>query len=211
MSIVVKICGLRDPAALEAAIEAGADFVGFVFAPSKRRVTPEEAAALRRQIGADRPRAVGIFVDESPATVRTVADTVGLDVVQLCGVESPEEDWGRPVIRAVRPRKRVPWRSLAEWTARDARLLVDSFQPGAFGGSGEVGDWAIAARIARRWPILLAGGLRPENVEHAILAVRPWGVDVSSGVERDGQKDPAKIRAFVERARAAAQSQGETR
>jgi phosphoribosylanthranilate isomerase len=209
VSVVVKICGLRDPAALEAAVAAGADFVGVVFAPSPRRVTPDEAAALRRRIPDGGPRLVGVFVDEAPATVRAIADTVGLDVVQLCGAEPLETDWGRPVIRAVRPSGRVPWRLLTPWTTCGARLLVDAFQPGHYGGTGALGDWRVAARVARRWPILLAGGLRPENVAAAIATVRPWGVDVSSGVERDGRKDPATIVSFIERARAAAHAQGD--
>ena len=204
MSVAVKICGLREPRGLDAAIAAGADFVGFVFAPSRRRVTPEEAAALRRRVPPRGPATVGVFVDEPPATVRAVADVVGLDFVQRCGAEPPEADWGRPVLRAIRLRRRVPWRRLETWTSRGARLLVDSFTPGAFGGSGELGNWAVAARLAQRQPILLAGGLRPENVGAAIAAVRPWGVDVSSGVETDGEKDPAKISAFIAQARATA-------
>ncbi|MCS6801637.1 MAG: phosphoribosylanthranilate isomerase [Chloroflexota bacterium] len=211
MSVAVKICGLRDPAAVEAAVEAGAEFIGFVFAPSPRRVAPEEAAALRRRVPRGGPQIVGVFVNEAPATVRAIADTVGLDIVQLCGAESPQAEWGRPVIRAIRPAGRIPWRALAPWVAGGARLLVDSFKPGTFGGSGELGDWGLAARIARRWPILLAGGLRPDNVAAAIAAVRPWGVDVSSGVETAGRKDPAKIRAFVDQARAAFPKEGERR
>jgi phosphoribosylanthranilate isomerase len=201
--LLIKVCGLRDAAALSAAVEAGADLVGFVFAPSRRQVTPAVAAALVRLLPADGPRAVGVFVESDPATVRAIADTVGLAFVQLCGREQAGCDWGRPVIRALRPHHRVPWRELARWAATGARLLIDSWQPGSAGGSGVVGDWRLARRIAARYPLLLAGGLTPDNVAAAIAAVAPAGVDVSSGVETAGEKEPAKIRAFIQRARAA--------
>ncbi|MFN8532172.1 MAG: phosphoribosylanthranilate isomerase [Dehalococcoidia bacterium] len=209
MSVAVKICGLRDELALETAIEAGADFVGFVFAPSKRRIAPEEAAMLVRRLGVAGPKAVGVFVDEDPAIVRVIADVAGLDLVQLCGSERPEEEWGRPVIRVIRPVRRAQWAAWAPWIARGARLHIDT--PGSAGGTGVVGDWTVASRVARRVPILLAGGLNPENVARAIAAVQPWGVDVSGGVERDGQKDPAAIRSFIQAARAARRPEGHQR
>ncbi|MCS7003463.1 MAG: phosphoribosylanthranilate isomerase [Dehalococcoidia bacterium] len=200
----VKICGLSTEEAIEAA--ADADYVGFVFAPSSRRVTPARAAALARRLPVSGgPRRVGLFVNEDPTTIRAIVETVGLDLVQLCGDETPSDAraLGAPVLRATRPVGEVVWDDLAEGTAI-GRLVVDAHRPGAYGGTGALADWTLASAIAARWPVMLAGGLTPDNVAAAIHIVRPWAVDTSSGVETEGHKDPTKIRAFVAAARAAA-------
>lgn len=203
--IAVKICGIKDATALEAAAEGGADYVGFVFAASRRKVTPDEAAALIRRLPERGPQAVGVFVDEQPGTVKAIADFAGLDMVQLCGNEtvSMAIGCGRPVIRSFQPRIRVSWQRYAAFVESGFRLMIDAYQPGLFGGTGTTGNWELAAKVARRYPILLAGGLTPETVGSAIAQVRPWGVDVSSGVETAGVKDPEKICAFLQAARAA--------
>jgi phosphoribosylanthranilate isomerase len=220
-----KICGLRDWAALAAAAEGGAALVGFVFAPSRRQVTPDAAAALihclRATYGAGAPLAVGLFVNETPARMVAFADACALDLVQLCGDEAPDAELlaalGRPVIRVLRPAAGSAPAVLAEAAAWQAaaqaadgaqgpvvglwgsRLLVglDTPHGGQYGGTGQTGDWALAAEVARHIPLMLAGGLTPANVAAACAMVRPWLADVSSGVEADGVKSPALIRAFL--------------
>jgi len=221
--MLVKICGLRTPAHALAAAAAGADALGLVFAPSRRQIGPAEAAAiaaaLRGRPG-PRPLLVGLFVNERPATINDLAAQVGLDAVQLSGDEPPADAGaiGLPVIKALRldgSAREAAWVALADELARGARgkgaraslpavptLLVDAHVPGAYGGTGARADWAKAAALAARLPLILAGGLAPGSVGHAIAAVRPAGVDVSSGVETDGVKDVAKIEAFIAAARA---------
>ncbi len=217
--MLVKICGLRTPEHALAATAAGADLIGLVFAPSKRRVTPEQAATIARAVRAapgPRPRLVGLFVNEDPATISAVAAHVGLELIQLSGDEpaSYADRIALPLIKAFRMDGSA---NEAAWLARldegpttqlvfgpsSLVLLVDAHVPGSYGGTGVTADWARAAELATRAPILLAGGLHPGNVAAAIAAVRPLGVDVSSGVESDGVKDPRKIEAFLGAARAA--------
>lgn len=203
----VKICGLQDEATALAAAAAGADFLGFVFAPSRRRVTPERArsaiAAVRSRAGALAPRMVGVFVDECPLLVADVAAYCGLDYVQLCGDESPSylRRLGVPVLLARPTRGEATLAALAPYRDLATLFLLDASTPGARGGTGRLCDWATASLVARHFPVLLAGGLTPANVADAIAAVRPAGVDVSSGVETDGRKDPDKIAAFVAQAK----------
>jgi len=223
--VAVKICGLREPGHALAAAEDGADLIGFVFAPSKRRVTPDEARtlvqALRGARGAAAPLMVGLFVNEAPERVATIVRECGLDLVQLCGDEPADPvalaTIGCPVIRILRPAEDEAEALVARWqaaaSAADAlagpapgpwgsRLLIglDAQHAGLYGGSGVLADWALAARLAAQGPVMLAGGLGPANVAAAIATVRPWAVDVSSGVETAGTKDPALIADFIRRA-----------
>jgi phosphoribosylanthranilate isomerase len=203
--VKVKICGVRRLVEAEAALAYGADFLGFVFyPPSPRNLAPEAAADLVAAIRAAVPRsdwaAVGVFVNEPAAWVNEIAERCGLDYVQLHGTESAEycAQMRRPVIKALR---------LAELEAEvlpadrygATRLLLDSQVPGYWGGTGARFDWAAARPYAGE--ALVAGGLTPDNVDEALAVLRPWGLDVSSGVERDGRKDPALIRAFLENVR----------
>lgn len=225
--VAVKICGLREAAHVAAAVMAGADMIGFVFAPSKRRITPAEAAALiagmRAHPGAT-PLAVGLFVNAPPEEIAATVAATGVDLVQLCGDEPPDAKAlvtiGCPVIRIVRATPATlaaAEAAIAAWQAAAAvadglagpvrgpwgsRLLIglDAPHAGAYGGTGVAADWTLAASLAARQPIMLAGGLTPENVAAAVAQVRPWAVDVSSGVETAGVKDPARIAAFAERA-----------
>lgn len=222
---VVKICGLRTLVDARAAADAGADVLGFNFyAGSKRCVSPEEArgivAALRAENG-PRPLACGLFVNAAPGEVRDTAARCGLDLVQLAGDESPEEiaAIGLPMVKTFRP---GPGENAAALAARIAPYLaaahalspgplgqpliplLDAAVPGAYGGTGTVGDWHLAADLHSRNAELrtpnffLAGGLTPENVGEAVRTVRPWGVDVASGVERaPGVKDAARVAAFL--------------
>ncbi len=204
---MVKICGLTGRADLEAAREAGADFVGFVFAPSRRQVTPAQVRAITQGLGPKgRPGLVGVFVDPDPAELEEVIDLCRLDRVQLSGTESPElcRRLRVPVWKTVHLAGPEALAALDRYAGLVEFFHLDAYVPGRYGGTGTAPDWGLAAQVARAHPAILAGGLTPENVAAAVGRVRPAGVDVSSGVETAGVKDPAKIRAFVRRARKAA-------
>lgn len=197
----VKICGIRTEAAAVAAVRAGADAVGFVFyPPSPRFVPPSRAAALARLLPPFVVR-VGVFVNAPVEVVEAVAREVGLDAVQLHGDEPPEvcARLRTRVIKAVRVDG-----ADAVVRARDysiCALLLDAHLPGRYGGTGRRFDWSLARALDR--PVILSGGLTPDNVAEAIRQARPYGVDVSTGVETDGEKDPEKIAAFVRAVREA--------
>lgn len=207
-AVWVKVCGIRDPDAARAAAEAGADAVGFVFAPARRRVTAEEA----RRLGSALPPGVarvGVFVDAPVAEILATARQAGLTHVQLHGAEPPEriEEIPLPVIKAVRLRGPGDLSRLGAYV-RAWAVVVEPHVEGQPGGAGVRLDLDLARaarehlrRLGFRGRFILAGGLTPESVAPAVQAVCPDGVDVSSGVETGGQKDPAKIVQFVERAR----------
>lgn len=211
MSVTVKICGLRTPQDALVACEAGADMIGLMFAPSRRQIDVRTAREIVDALRASRAgrdvAVVGVFVDEQPTTIAAIAVATGLDWIQMSGHEVLETiaDVPLPVIKALRfdgDPSEAAW--LAEPAGCDAApLLVDAHVVGSYGGAGVLGDWRRAAELAARRPVLLAGGLTVDNVAAAIATVRPWGVDVSSGVETDGLKDHAKIEAFVQAAKAA--------
>ncbi len=211
----VKICGIANETDARAAADAGAELLGFVFyPPSPRYVSPSRAreivAEIRKRDLA--LRTVGVFVNEPLETVRAAMEIAQLDLAQLHGAETPT------MLQALQPRA---YKALAARDAESARALVETFRAAAHGaapaflvdappaqlpgGNGSRADWTIAREIARAFPILLAGGLTGENVQAAITQVQPWGVDVSSGVERaPGLKDHRKLRAFIARAKGAA-------
>ena len=208
----VKICGITNTEDARVAIDTGADMLGFIFyPPSPRYITLECAREIIRvtRQSSTVTRCVGVFVNEPLDHVRVVTETIGLDYVQLHGKETVE------TVAALAPRA---FKSLQPRDADDANVLVEKYrgaingnQPAFIvdgqpqklpGGNGTRADWTIAHEIAREFPILLAGGLNAENVVDAIRFVQPWGVDVSSGVERaPGLKDHDKVRAFVKRAK----------
>jgi phosphoribosylanthranilate isomerase len=209
---IVKICGLRSVEHALTAVEAGAELLGFIFAPSRRQVGPAEVAAIASAVGR-RASLVGVFVDEAPDRMETIARMCGLDALQLSGDEDERVLRGLPAERVVIKTLRLKGAPAEQgWLRADPsprlRLLVDAHVAGRYGGAGVVADWDQAASLARRREIVLAGGLTPDNVAEAIDRVRPWGVDVSSGVETDGVKDVAKIRAFVAAVRAADRERG---
>jgi phosphoribosylanthranilate isomerase len=208
----IKICGIRDKAHALVAAEAGADFIGLIFAPSKRQVTPTQArdiaSAVKESSGST--RVVGVFVNAPVSQVNEIADFCTLDWVQLSGDESWEycREIVEPVIKAIRIGQQSPVELYAELSAGSKLLaaqrfitLLDSQVEGEYGGTGESFNWNIARQVAREFPVIIAGGLDPENVAGLIETVRPWGVDVSSGVESNGLKDDSKIRAFVKAVR----------
>ena len=208
----VKICGVQRLTDAVAAAEAGADYVGLVFVPNRgRRLTDDEAQVIVSGLRASSgmiPKVVGLFADQPLAEVVRAVSTLGLDLVQLCGEESL--DYCRrvpvPVIKVLHVPDATgcdqdPVR-LAESVQqyRDAGHLVtlDRQVDGLQGGTGQSFDWNVAAEVSQLGhPLLLAGGLTPDNVAQAVSLVRPWGVDVSSGVETNGAKDPQKIRSFI--------------
>ncbi|ADC62535.1 phosphoribosylanthranilate isomerase [Allochromatium vinosum] len=196
----VKICGLTRVSDIAAVVAAGADAVGFVFHPaSPRAVTPEQAAGLCRALPPF-VTAVGLFVDASAETIDATLEQAPLDLIQFHGNESPEfcSGFGRRWIKALRMRPGIDLAAERERFAGADGLLLDAYEPGRAGGTGQCFDWArIPPDIAPE--ILLAGGLTPENVAEAIERVRPYGVDVSGGVEAArGLKDPELIFAFMQ-------------
>jgi phosphoribosylanthranilate isomerase len=208
----VKICGITRQQDADAAVAAGANALGFVFWPeSPRCIDPYRA----RSIVATLPpfvTAVGLFVNQQVEYINGVASLVRLGAVQLHGDESPEDAAmiGRPIVKAIGIAAGAAGVDLAiidRWGGRVIPLL-DAYDPARRGGTGRVVDWTAAARIARRRPTLLAGGLTPDNVADAIIRVQPFGVDVSSGVETSpGIKDRARLRALFERIHAVTTSQ----
>ena len=236
----IKICGCRSIEQALAAAEAGADFVGLMFAPSsRRRVEVEDASEIVRALGSPlagremdtppamyraaaddlrswyehgasalermlehkRPLTVGVFAGNDSEEINEIVDECGIDLIQLSG----GEPWSacllanRQVIKALHVGgDETAASALRRVEAGSAMaVMLDKADDAAFGGTGQALDWAVASGIAAALPVWLAGGLTPENVAQAVTAVRPWCVDVSSGVETDGVKDAAKIRAFV--------------
>ena len=194
----VKMCGMRTIAVACAAEEAGADYIGFIFVKKSRRyVTPETARAIARAV--HRVRTVGVFVDAPMDEVNQIAAFVGLDYVQLHGHEPAEiaRQSERPVIKAYRYGDDFDVDAANKYPAEI--ILVDSYLQGAAGGTGTVFAWQEAAReIARiTKPVLIAGGITAENVGEAAVIFHPFGVDVSGGLEEQGEKSEEKIRAFM--------------
>ena len=215
--IKVKICGIRELDDALAAAEAGADFIGMVFVPERhRRITPQEAKVIVdgvRNSGGAVPRIVGLFADQPLEEVTGVAKFCGLDLAQLCGKETVEYagQVGCDVIKVVHVAESASKTDDAGTGARVKEfsgvghlVTLDRYVEGIQGGTGKGFDWGVAASLSQAGhPFMLAGGLMPENVSGAIAEVRPWGVDVSSGVETAGKKDHQKIRDFIQNARAA--------
>jgi phosphoribosylanthranilate isomerase len=239
----VKICGCRTIEDASAAAEAGADFIGLMFAESGRKISVEEAseivrslgkplremeqeappaafrtedsdlrswyehgaAALERFLERKRPLTVGVFAGHTPDEINDVAEETGIDLIQLSG----PEPWSscllvnRQVIKAVHVRDGETSKDVLERIEPGSAIaiMLDRADKAAYGGSGQAFDWRIAAEVSAMVPVWLAGGLTPQNVSGAIEMVRPWCVDVSSGVETGGTKDHDKIRAFIRAAR----------
>ena len=242
---LVKICGNRTPDDVLGAAEAGADFVGMIFARSERRVDAQQASAMVRALGSPlaerplaippparshvrgepeawfrhgaqliesyleskRPLTVGVFADQGPEEVNAIAEEAGVDLVQFAG----DGSWAdcllltRQAIRVVHvPPDGPPADPMAAVEPGFAvGLMLDSAHGPYRGGSGRAFDWEVARSVSARVPIFLAGGLTPDNVGEAVATVRPWAVDVASGVEREGRRDGDLVRAFVRAARSA--------
>lgn len=220
----IKICGLQRLADAQVAAAAGVDYIGLVFVPGhRRRLDTAAAAELAAQLRATAghcPQIVGLFVDQPRAAVRQIIQAIPLDAAQLCGQESPDycrqlrQEESVTVIKVLH----IPDQAGDDAAAADllagletvmrqyqeagCLITLDRLVAGLPGGTGQSFDWKLAAQLSRKGhQFLLAGGLTPANIAAAINQVQPWGVDVSSGVETAGIKDPAKIRAFVDKAR----------
>jgi phosphoribosylanthranilate isomerase len=212
----IKICGIKTLDDARTAIEAGADMLGFNFHPSSPRyLAPDACAGLLAQVGRRRSSfaAVGVFVNAAPEEIRAVLDGCGLDLAQLSGDEPLETlaALGDRAFKTLRLRDSQPVADiLASVPARThpPAFLLDAHVLGQYGGTGKTVDWELASHLAQQTSLLLAGGLTPENVAEAVRRVRPWGVDVASGVESaPGEKDPVRVREFIRNARGAAGSQ----
>lgn len=194
---LVKVCGICDPESGRAAVEAGADLLGLHFCPSPRRVSLAEARAVVDALPR-RPLLVGVFIDQPADEIDALVAEVGLDLVQLHGSEPPGFRASRPVIKVLRVRDGV----VPDAAAWPDPILLDSWSPDQRGGTGRTWDWEAAGDLMATRRVLLAGGLTPANVGRAVRRLRPYGVDVSSGVEREPRrKDPGLIRAFVQAVR----------
>jgi phosphoribosylanthranilate isomerase len=195
----IKICGITEPSLAQAAAKAGADAIGLVFhEPSPRAVDAERARAIAQAVPAF-VTAVGLFVNREAAAIRDVLARVPLGMLQFHGDEPPEfcDQFGLPWMRAFRVGPGVDLLECGSRFSRASALLLDANVPGRFGGTGTPFDWALVPAALSR-PVVLSGGLDPGNVGRAVREVRPWAVDVSSGVEaRRGVKDPRLIEEFV--------------
>lgn len=223
---LVKICSTR---AVEHAVwarEAGADWIGMIFADAPRRIDLPTAKAIRRELGvrvaiaesspqaiereakaAGQPLLVGVFARQNPDHIARILDQVDLDLVQLSGGEHPAVAGRIPraVVRAIHVGEGMDANAVLREASRNPQTvtMLDAKSKQG-GGTGQQFDWSVAKAVARQRPIVLAGGLSPANIAEAVATVRPWVVDVSSGVETDGTKDREKIRAFVRAAKAGA-------
>jgi phosphoribosylanthranilate isomerase len=205
MAVRVKICGITRMQDLHAACVAGADALGFVFyEKSPRHVSIETAAALVRALPPF-VQSVGLFVDAEPAFIERVLQDVPLDLLQFHGNESPADcaRYGRPYIKAVRVNRDTDLLKYAADFDAARGLLLDAFVQGVPGGTGERFDWSLIPPALPK-PVILSGGLKPDNVADAVQRVRPWAVDVSSGVEASkGIKDAHQIARFIANAKEA--------
>lgn len=200
---LVKICGLKEHEHVEAAVLAGADFIGLMFAPSKRQITVEQALELVKFVP-ETVKKVGVFVNEAPEIIQQIAAQVGLDYVQYHGDETPEQiaEIGLPAIKAISIRSAEDVKKAATYDV--AYYLFDAPGTDFRGGSGHTFNWTLLeeANIPCE-KIILAGGLTSKNISQAIKTVQPFAVDVSSGVERDSMKDSTLIKQFIHTAKGA--------
>ena len=211
---VVKVCGIREPEHGAAAANAGADILGFIFAPSRRLVSAETAAvciAAARRVNPE-ILACGVFVNASAAEITETAVSAGLDLIQLHGDEGASFAAALPIpaMRVLRPSPGVTSAEIVETiqsyqqaVVPPIAIMLDTFSAAAAGGTGEKLDWHLASAVNAITPVILAGGLDPDNVAEAIALIHPLGVDASSGMEVDGRKSADLIHAFVSASRAA--------
>jgi phosphoribosylanthranilate isomerase len=201
--VKVKICGIMNLDDAIAAVDYGADALGFVFFKESPRYIPISIAA---EIINNLPpflTKVGVFVNEQPENIEHIITMTGIDVVQLHGEEPPERcRFTRKVIKAMRVETLESLDPLMSYRGMVSAFLLDTFTPGLFGGTGKIFNWDIAVEAKQFGRIILAGGLTPDNITEAVRRVKPYGVDVSSGVEfEQGRKDHKKLQLFIEKAK----------
>ena len=207
-----KICGLRSLEHLIISAQSGASYLGLVFVPGvRRRIQAEHAAKMisdfKTQFKSHAPKIVGLFADQPLDEVNQIIHKCKLDFAQLCGSESITycDNVDARIIKMFKindktfDEKQLGFllSELESYIIKDHIPLLDKYERGKLGGTGNTFDWSIASRLSNCYPLILAGGLTPKNVRQAILEVKPWGVDVSSGVETNGQKDNDKIISFA--------------
>jgi phosphoribosylanthranilate isomerase len=209
----IKICGIQTAEQALAAARAGVDFIGLMFASSRRQITPETAAGITTALCKAKAAVgtVGVFVNVPAGTVKEIAEICRLDWVQLSGDEPWEYclELDQPVIKVIRVDRSNPPEQVVKSLEYGTKLLgkqkhifmLDASVPEKYGGTGERFDWELARPAAKAFPIMIAGGLTPDNVPDLVKEVAPWGVDVSSGVETGGIKDMTKIKKFIEAVR----------
>ncbi len=205
MPVKVKICGITNLDDALAAIDFGADALGFVFfEKSPRYITYEDAALIIKKLP---PfiTTIGVFVNKNPEEIESIIDYTRIDVVQLHGDETPEMcTVSKRIIKAIRVKSLDSLEPLIHFKDKVSAFLLDTYTPDIFGGSGRIFNWDIAVEAKQFGRIILAGGLTPDNISEAIKWVRPYGVDVSSGVESEkGKKDYKRMKLFIEKAKSA--------
>lgn len=200
----VKICGLMNMEDALLATDSGADALGFIFAPSPRRIGPQKAADIIRALP-PLVKTVGVFVDEKTERIKEIQAACGLDLLQLHGDESPEQcrELMPHSIKAFRLKEEPDLKSIEKYRGTVRAILLDTFQQGKSGGTGRTFDWSLAVKAGKTGiPVILAGGLGPENIQEAITTVKPYAVDVNSGIEeRPGKKSPELMRVLFEKIR----------
>ncbi|MFC1908019.1 phosphoribosylanthranilate isomerase [Chloroflexota bacterium] len=209
----VKICGLSEVEHALAAGKAGADYLGLVFAPSRRQVTPARASQIVETISYLRPRpaVVGVFVNSAVREVNHIASHCHLDWVQLSGDETWQycKELELPIIKVIHVSTSKTIREILVEIESGYQLslkhnlicLLDSQAKNTYGGTGQTFNWRLAEEISARFPVIIAGGLTQTNVGQLVKKVQPWGVDVSTGVETNDRKDPLKIKTFIQTVR----------
>jgi len=203
MQVKVKICGITNLTDAIAAVDFGADALGFVlFQGSPRYISYSDVASIIKKLP-PLTTTIGVFVDERPEQIEKIIGLTGIDVVQLHGNEPPEIcNFSRRIIKAIRVKYLESLNPLIHFKGRVSAFLLDTFTPEIFGGTGQIFNWDIALDAKQFGRIILAGGLTPDNIAEAVGRVRPYGVDVSSGVESEkGKKDHRKLKLFIERAK----------
>jgi len=203
MMVKVKICGITNVDDAMAAVDFGADALGFVFyRGSPRYISPDDAAEIARKLP---PfiTSIGVFVDEKTEEIEKIIASTGIDIIQLHGEETPDMcRFSRRIIKAIRVKSLESLDSLVNYKDRVSAFVLDTFAPDIVGGTGLIFNWDIAEYAKQFGRIILAGGLNPDNISEAVRRVRPYGVDVSSGIElKKGKKDHNKLKLFIERAK----------
>jgi phosphoribosylanthranilate isomerase len=197
----IKICGITNPDDAHLAAGLGVDALGFIFAPSPRRITPEAARAIIETLP-PMVQTVGVFVNETEKTIREIVEYCGLSLIQLHGGESPEfcQKFRTRVVKAFRVKDEESLESIRSYQGQVRAILLDTYQKGLAGGTGKTFPWELAKKAKEiGLPVILSGGLTPGNVEEAIRIVRPYAVDVNSGIEeRPGKKSSVLMRQLMQ-------------